>query len=77
MQRKRLYTCKDIALLIGRDAETARRYCRTGKIKAWRIGGQFIITDGNLKKFLGQEAYSGLIDTLPSWPVDEQVEGGE
>ncbi len=76
MMRKRLYTIRDIAKLLLRDEETVRRYCRTGKLKAQVIGGSYFITDANLKAFLGDDIYHGVIDTLPSLPADEQVGGG-
>jgi len=68
MMKKRFYTVKDVAALLGRDPESIRRYCRSGQLKARRLAWAYVITDENLKTFLGPDMYSGLIDDdkLPS-----------
>ena len=73
MMRKKFYSVQDVASLVLRDPETVRNYIRDKKLKAKRIGGAYFIADKNLKEFLGDDIYSGIIDTLP---VSEQPEGG-
>ena len=62
MMKKRFYTVKDVAALLGRDPESIRRYCRSGQLKARRLAWAYVITDENLKAFLGNDMYRGLMD---------------
>ena len=77
MMQKKFYTVKDVATLLMRDEKSVRRYCRSGKLTAKRIGWAYLISDDSLKEFLGPEIYAGVIDTLPPLPADERPEGGK
>ena len=70
MMKKPLYTTGDIALLTMKNGETVREWCRKGRIRARKLGGEFAITDKALHEFLGDEIYHCVIDTLPPLPKD-------
>lgn len=50
---QRFYTTDEVASLLQVDPETVRRYVRTGKLRAVKLGGKFIRVDrGDLNTFI-------------------------
>lgn len=50
---QRFYTTNEVAKLLQVDPETVRRYVRTGKLRAVKLGGKFIRIDrGDLNAFI-------------------------
>lgn len=50
---QRFYTTDEVASLLQVDPETVRRYVRTGKLRAVKLGGKFIRVDrGDLNAFI-------------------------
>ena len=50
---QRFYTNDEVAMLLKVDPESVRRYVRSGKLKAVKLGGRFIrIDQGDLDKFI-------------------------
>ena len=50
---QRLYTSDEVASLLQVDPESVRRYVRSGKLKAVKLGGKFIRIDkADLNNFL-------------------------
>ena len=46
-----LLKAEDVAKVIGCNTETIRRYIRTGKIKAQKIGRRYYVSKDNFKAF--------------------------
>lgn len=51
-----LYDLTELSKKLGIHVVTLQRYCRTGKIKAQRIGRGFKVTGESLKAFCNGEA---------------------
>ncbi|MDD4984354.1 MAG: hypothetical protein PHQ43_00995 [Dehalococcoidales bacterium] len=79
MMRKPLYTTGDIASVTMKNEETVRVWCRTGKLRAKKIGGErgsYMVTDAALREFLSDEYYHAVIDQLGPLPADQPETGG-
>lgn len=46
------YNIEEAAELLGRSAVTIRRYIKSQKLKAERLGGKYIIPASELRKYL-------------------------
>lgn len=54
-KEQRFYTTEEVARLLRVDPESVRRYVRSGKLRAVKLGGKFIRIDrADLEKFIGQ-----------------------
>lgn len=51
----KFYTIPETAEALKVTPQTVRSYIKKGRIKAQRIGRPILITEGNLKDFLGVE----------------------
>lgn len=52
-QQQRFYTAEEVAKLLQVDPESVRRYVRSGKLRAVKLGGKFIrIEKNDLNKFI-------------------------
>jgi excisionase family DNA binding protein len=51
----KFYTIPETATALRVTPQTIRAYIKQGKIKSQRIGRPILITEGNLKEFLGVE----------------------
>ena len=51
----KFYTIPETAQALKVTPQTIRAYIKQGKIKSQRIGRPILITEGNLKEFLGVE----------------------
>lgn len=49
------YTPAEVAKIIGRNADTVRRYIRSGDLKAQKIGRTWYVTEKTLLKFVTGE----------------------
>ena len=74
MMKQRTYTAEDIANGLQMNVETVRRWLRTGHLKGRKLLQKYIITDEELQRFLG-DTYTGIVDSLPPLPADEQGGG--
>ncbi len=50
-----MVTVPEAARLVGRDAETIRRWIRTGRLRASKVGTQHVIDEADLQAVLGDE----------------------
>ncbi len=50
-----MLTVPEAASRIGRDAETVRRWIRSGKLRARKVGTQHLIEETDLEQVLGEE----------------------
>lgn len=50
--KKRIYTPKEVAAMIGHDASTVNRWCKDGRIAARKPFGRWVITRGALLALL-------------------------
>jgi len=71
------YTAEDIASGLQVNVETVRRWLRTGHLKGKKLLQRYIVTDNELQRFLGDDIYAGVIDTLPSLPSNEAQTPGK
>ena len=46
------YTIKDVAKMLQVHSETIRRYVLSGKLEAFKAGGEWRITDQHIKNFI-------------------------
>ena len=72
MMRKDFYSVKELSELFMVNVQTIRRWIETGRLTGKKLGHNYRVSDAALKEFLGDEHYHGVIDTLPSFPVEEQ-----
>lgn len=49
------YTVKEAAEILGKNCDTVRRYIKTGKLKAQKVGHAYYITDKTLTGFVTGE----------------------
>lgn len=49
------YTIKEAAELLHLSEQTVRRYIKTGKIRAQKVGVPYYVTEDTLKEFLNNE----------------------
>ena len=49
------YPIREISRMFGITTLTLAKYCRSGKLKGKKIGGTWVITESNLKQFLGND----------------------
>lgn len=49
---ERIYSIEEAAKILQVTEETVRRYARTGKVRAAKLGKQYRITESDLKAFL-------------------------
>ena len=61
----RYYTTDEIAARLNRSVDMIRYYCRTGKLKARRLGKGFIISEAAVLQFLEPAEFE------PEKPADE------
>lgn len=47
-----LYSVKDVAELLNLSGDTVRKYIKSGALPSRKIGGRFMVSEGNLKDFL-------------------------
>jgi excisionase family DNA binding protein len=59
-----MLTVPEAAKTAGRDPETIRRWIRSGKLRARKIGTQHVIEEGDLATMLGETADDPL---PPQW----------
>ena len=50
-----VYTCREAAAEIGVVRQTMLTYLQTGKVKGQQIGGKWIVTETNLKRYITGE----------------------
>lgn len=50
-----IYNLEELARKLGLHIVTLRRYCRTGKMKAQKIGRNWQVSGDNLKAFINAE----------------------
>ncbi|MBA7491345.1 hypothetical protein ES702_01890 [subsurface metagenome] len=50
-----IYSLEELAKKLGLHIVTLRRYCRTGRIKAQKIGRNWQVSGDNLKAFINAE----------------------
>ena len=50
-----MVTVSQAAVRTGRDAETIRRWIRTGKLRARKVGTQHIVDEQDLQALMGME----------------------
>lgn len=55
MLGEKAYRIKHIANNLGRNVETIRRHVRTGKLKAYRNGGEYFVIESDLLKYIKGE----------------------
>lgn len=48
----KLFTVSEVAEAMGVTHQTVRKYIKTGKLKAQRVGKSLLITDKSIKAFL-------------------------
>ncbi len=72
-----MITVPEAAKLAGKDPETIRRWIRSGRLRARKIGTQHVIEEADLKPLLG----AGMLAVPVSWrhmpdgrPVPDVVE---
>ena len=51
-----LYSIKELSEILDVTVVTLRKYFRSGKMKAQKIGGKWYVTEENVKKFLGGDS---------------------
>ncbi len=51
----KFYRIPEVADALGVTPQTVRQYIKTGRLKAKRIGRPLLITENNIKEFLGAE----------------------
>jgi excisionase family DNA binding protein len=49
----KLYTIQETAEALGVTAQTIRAYLKQGRLKGIRIGRPILITENNIKEFMG------------------------
>jgi excisionase family DNA binding protein len=59
-----MLTVPEVASRTGRDAETVRRWIRSGKLRARKIGTQHLIEESDLDQMLGDD---GSLPLPKSW----------
>jgi len=55
LEKTTAYTVDEVAEILHQCNDTVRRYIRTGKIKAKKIGRAYYITDTALEKFVSAD----------------------
>jgi excisionase family DNA binding protein len=50
-----MYTVPEAAARAGRDPETIRRWIRSGRLRASKVGTQHVIEDGDLSALLAEQ----------------------
>lgn len=51
----KIYTMKEVSELLKVTERTLYNYIKSGKFKAKKIGGKWMITEENLKRFIDEE----------------------
>ena len=51
----KIYSMKEVATILDVTERTLYSYIKNGKLKAKKIGGKWMITEENLKKFINAE----------------------
>lgn len=51
----KIYSMKEVGKILGVTERTLYNYIKNNKIKVQKIGGRWIITEENLKKFIKAE----------------------
>lgn len=51
----KIYTMKEVSELLKVTERTLYNYIKAGQFKAKKVGGKWMITEENLRKFLGAE----------------------
>lgn len=51
-----LYSIKELSEILDVTVVTLRKYFRSGKMKAQKIGGKWYVTEENVKRFLGGDS---------------------
>ena len=68
-----MLTVPQVASKVGRDAETVRRWIRSGKLRARKIGTQHLIDEADLEQALGEEGSSPLpVAWEKTWTGEQQ-----
>ena len=49
----KVYSISEVALLLKVNRRTVWNYVKEGKLKAKKVGGKWLITEANLKEFVG------------------------
>lgn len=52
MMGERAYRTKHIAKMLGMNIEVIRRHIREGKLKSYRTGREYYVTESQLKAYL-------------------------
>ncbi len=53
IDNQRFYTTEEVAKILRVDPESVRRYVRSGKLRAIKLGGKFIrIDEADLERFI-------------------------
>jgi excisionase family DNA binding protein len=59
--RDEYFTPQEVARRLHRNEQTIRRYLRKGQLRGIRLGNRWLITDGDLQRFLWEHpSLSGL-----------------
>lgn len=53
LQDLKLYSITDVEKILGVTHRTVLQYVRDKKLKAFKIGGRWKVTEGDLKEFIG------------------------
>lgn len=61
MTKQKVYSVADIAGLMKVCTQTVRRWLRAGRLGGKRIVYGYVVTDKQLKKFLGATVYEAII----------------
>ena len=59
-----MLTVPEAARRAGRDPETIRRWIRSGRLRAHKVGTQHVIEDGDLEAVLDEDE---MLPLLPEW----------
>lgn len=51
----KVYSMKEVSKILGVTQRTLYNYIKSGKLRVQKIGGKWIITEENLKKFIKAE----------------------
>ena len=50
---ERVFTSTEVAKMVDRDKETVRRWCREGRLPAFKIGAEWLVREEDLPQAVG------------------------
>ena len=66
-----MLTVPEAAKRVGRDPETIRRWIRSGKLRARKVGTQHVIEEADLEATLGDE--NDMLPLPEAWKTEPQI----